>query len=105
MESALKAGIRPLEFWDMTPRETYMAIDAARWRAEQEARRDVALAWHIAALTRARRMPQLKQLLGTRPARPLKGRELETRRREHQEILARIHPDQLRKGKPGILQR
>lgn len=39
---------------------------------------------------RAKRMPSLKQLLATKPARPLKGKELERRRSEHKKMAASV---------------
>jgi hypothetical protein len=82
----LRAGIGVLEFLDLTPRETYMLIDAHLWRDERKQRQDVALAWRTAALVRAKRMPSLKQLLSTGPAKPLKGKALEKRRQEYREM-------------------
>ncbi len=67
-----------------------MAIDASIWRAEVQQKRDLALAWQTAALTRAKRMPSLKQLLNTKPAKPLMGREREKRRQEFQEMTAKL---------------
>jgi hypothetical protein len=76
-----------------------MAIEAALWRAEQQERRDLALAWHAAALSRAKRLPSLKQLLSIRPAKPLAGKELEERRRQHQAMAANIDLSRLVKKK------
>lgn len=74
----------------MTPRETLQAIETAAWRMEQEAKRNIALAWHIAALTRARRMPSLHQLLARDKAKRLRGKEAERRRREYEEMTAAL---------------
>jgi hypothetical protein len=87
-KQALKVGIGVVEFLDLTPRETYMAIEAAIWRDERRQKQDVALAWRTAALVRAKRMPSLKQLLAIGPARPLAGKEKEKRRREYKEMSA-----------------
>lgn len=73
-------------FWDQTPRETCLAIEAAMWRDERRQRQDVALAWRTAALLRAKRLPSLKHLLSSGPARPLAGEELTRRRREFREM-------------------
>jgi len=82
----LRAGIGVLEFWDQTPRETFMAIDAAIWREEVRQKQNLTLAWQTAALTRAKRLPSLKQLLNTKPAKPLTGVELEKRRQEFRDM-------------------
>ncbi len=36
------------EFWRVTPRETVMFIQAARWRREQDQRQALEVAWHTA---------------------------------------------------------
>jgi len=87
------------EFWELTPRETFAVIDAALWREERQQRRDVALAWHVAALSRTKRLPSLKQLLNTKPAKPLKGKELERRRKEFREATANLDLSKLTKRK------
>lgn len=84
-----------LEFWDLTPRETVMVIDASIWREEIRQKREVALAWRTAMLTRARRLPSLKQLLNTKPARPLHGKELEKRRKEFADMTANLDTSKL----------
>lgn len=70
----------------MTPNETLATIEARAWRAEQEGQRDLWLAWHIAALSRAKRLPSLKRLLGSGETRVLAGAELERRQQERREI-------------------
>jgi hypothetical protein len=79
-----------VEFWDMTPREIQAAIEADIWRRELVHRRDAWLAWHVAALSRAKRLPPLQRMLGGGQTRELEGEELERRRREHQEIMEKI---------------
>jgi hypothetical protein len=93
---ALRAGIGILEFWDQTPRETYMTIDASIWREEIRQKRDLTMAWQIAALSRAKRMPSLKQLLNTKPARPLVGEELEKRRKEFADMTKNLDLSKLK---------
>jgi hypothetical protein len=70
----------------MTPRETAAALEAAAWRTDQAQRARAWLAWHVAALSRAKRMPPLSRLLPLPAARPLRGKELEKRRREFREM-------------------
>jgi hypothetical protein len=79
---ALRAGIPIGEFWDMTPRETVLVIEAAAWRAEQAQRGRAWLAWHVAALSRATRLPPLSRLFRLPGAKRLEGEDLEKRRRE-----------------------
>jgi len=74
----------------MIPREVSAAIEAFAWRVEREHRRDAWLAWHTAALSRAKRLPPLQRLLGGGETRVLQGEELELRRRERDEMLERI---------------
>lgn len=65
-----------------------MAIEAAMWRDDRRQRQEVALAWRIAALQRAKRLPSLKQLLSSGPAKPLRGKELKRRRQEFKDMKA-----------------
>lgn len=91
------------EFWDQTPRETYLAIEAALWRDERAQRQQMAQAWYTAALTRTKKLPTLKQLTGIGTAKPLKGREFERRRKELKEMAAAVDISKLdlsRIGKP-----
>lgn len=74
----------------MTPRETYAAIQAATWQIEREQRRDLCLAWQTASLARAKRLPPLRRLLVPGKSRLLKGKELERRRQERDEMLQQI---------------
>ena len=88
-----------LEFWSLTPRETYAAIEAANWRLEREHRRDAWLAWHVATLSRAKRMPPLQRLIAPGKAKALEGEELEQRRTEHREIMRKIPVDRINEVK------
>lgn len=87
MKQALRCGIGVLEFWELTPREVYMAIEAAQWRDERRQKQDIALAWRTAALTRVKRMPSLRSLLTSdKPAKKLQGEELRRRREEFRQM-------------------
>lgn len=77
------AGVSALDFWHMLPREVYAAIAAANMRAKGELKRALYLAWHTAALTRAKRMPGLGRLLKDDEAQP----DFEQLKRDHEEIL------------------
>jgi hypothetical protein len=74
----------------MTPKETYMAIDAAIWRDERQQDQDMRLAWHMAAFMRTKRLPSLKNILASKPAKRLRGGELEEKRREYREMTAAV---------------
>lgn len=84
-------------YWDLTPAETYAAIDAYIWREEQGQRKALAQAWRIAAFTRAKKLPSLKQVLTTGPAKPLQGKERVRRRKEFDEMKAAVDVAKLRK--------
>jgi len=77
------------EFWLMTPAETLEVIDAAIWRDDLAFKRDIRLAWHMAAFQRQKRLRSLKQLLTPGKTKKLTGDELEKRRREHAELAKR----------------
>lgn len=49
-------------FWDQTPATIRLTIEAATERREAEHNDRAWLAWHIAALTRATRLPSLDKL-------------------------------------------
>lgn len=83
-------GLSVEEFWALTPRELKMTLDAAEKRAEAEHDRDAWIAWHTAALVRAKQMPTLAHLAGRDKAKPLKGKELAKRKAEHEEMVRRM---------------
>jgi hypothetical protein len=95
LKQALRCGIGVAEFWDMTPREALMAIEAAIWRDERRQELDIIQAWSMATLMRAKRIPSLKQLLDTKPAKPLHGKELEKRRQEFANMTKNLNLEQL----------
>lgn len=75
----------------MTPKETFMAIDAFMWREEMQQRQAMAIAWHTAALMRQNRMPSLNRFLNPpKPAKKLTGKELQRRRKEHREMTRNV---------------
>lgn len=85
----MHADVGILAFWEMTPRETVQEIEAANWRLEQDQRARAWLAWHTAALSRARKMPPLARVVNPPEARALRPYEAEARRREFAEMRAR----------------
>jgi hypothetical protein len=80
-----------------------MAIDASIWREEVQQKQDLTQAWQTAALTRAKRLPSLKVLLNMKPAKPLRGEELEKRRQEFKEMTKNLDLSKLVKGKPDAI--
>ena len=90
LADALKVGLSVDEFWGMTPRETVLVVEAAIWRYDREHQQRAWLAWHIAALGRAKRLPSLRKLLGMPAAKKLVGDEAERRAREHAEMVKRM---------------
>lgn len=96
----MKCGLTISQFWHSTPREVYAAIDAFSWQVDRENKRDAWLVWHIAALSRAKRLPPLKRLMGgkEKDGKRLTGEKLEQRRKERREIMAKIDMDKLNKA-------
>ena len=90
LADALKTGLRAAEFWDLTPKELRLYFEADAWRQTQQLRRDATLAWHVAALSRMKRLPPLRQMLPAGEAKPLRGEELKRRRAEHEDIVKRL---------------
>lgn len=84
LAEAAKIGIAPLAFWDMTPREVLVALEAAVWQTEREQERMLALAWHTAYLQRVKTLPSLQSLL--RSLQPDKGVPIAERRKEFAEL-------------------
>lgn len=58
--SAVEGGVSPVEFWNLTPYLTWQATAALRDRA-------VTQIWMAAALTRAKKLPELAKLLSKGP--------------------------------------
>jgi len=88
LADANKAGVSTLEFWEMTPRELNLAMEAASWRMQNEQMIAMSLAWHTAALTRAKRMPTLREMLNR--IKPKKQIPVEQQRDDFERIKARV---------------
>jgi hypothetical protein len=56
----------PAEFWDATPREVSLAIEAAAWHQDQAERRAITTAWLTEAFARHRQLPPLDRVTGQR---------------------------------------
>lgn len=94
----LQAGISVREFWDLTPRELRQVIRVADEERADEIRyefdRDVRLAWQVANLTRAKRLPSLKSLfVKHEPQKPLTKEQRAERERELAELKQRMMPN------------
>lgn len=79
-----------MEFWDLTPREVVMTVEAAH-------ERDLFLAWHIAALQRQAKLMPLAQLLAK--LKPRQEIPIEQRRAEFEELKARMMPQRNNDGR------
>jgi len=76
----VSGGGNPDQFWRSTPREVLAFLEGVQLRLEREHQARAWLAWHIAALPRAKRLPKLEDLLGKREQavkRPKSSAEIE----------------------------
>lgn len=87
------------EFWDLTPQETFMTIEARLWREAQQYKRAISQAWLTAALGRAKRLPALPRLLASGQAQKLSGAELEQRRQEFREMSRAVNFEAINRQK------
>lgn len=62
-------GYEPASFWDQTVRTLDLAVQAMNTRARLEHNRRAWAVWHIAALSRAKKLPSLKRLMMKEPPR------------------------------------
>lgn len=67
-----------------------MVFDAAVWRQEQDRERDLWLAWHTAALSRAKKLPPLERLLRPRKSKALTAEEKAARKAEFEALKERM---------------
>ncbi len=87
LENAVTAGIKVADFWDMTPRETEVVIDAYVDKKELEGKEMRAHAWMVAALSRSKKMPELDKFLD--PPKPKTPEEIEADKRFFEEMRQR----------------
>ena len=59
-------GFNPESFWDITPKELRLLTEATARRLEREHNSQAWHTWHLAALQRQKRLPDLKKLLSGR---------------------------------------
>jgi hypothetical protein len=62
-KTAYRAGIKPAEFWDQTPYETRLCVEAYNDIRLDEEERFMHTAWHIGYFTRVKDMPRLSEML------------------------------------------
>lgn len=65
LKTAFRCGVRPAEFWGLTPFETRLCIEASNDAVLDDCRRDLSLAWHTAWMHRvdAKHFPRLSELV------------------------------------------
>ena len=59
----MAAGFDPDGFWRLTPKLYQIHMDGARKRLDREAKEMAWAVWHVAALTRTKKMPRLNQFI------------------------------------------
>lgn len=57
-------GFAEAQFWYSTPRQIMTHFDAVRFRVEREHRARMSHAWHVAMLSRVKKIPPLDSLIG-----------------------------------------
>lgn len=64
MCDAIKAGIKPDEFWRLTLKEINLCFDAFAFTGKQSIELAAWTAWHVAALSRSQELPKsFKELI------------------------------------------
>lgn len=86
----MRAGLTVDQFWSMTPKETHLYLEAATWKEKQKQRSRAWLAWHIAAFTRAKKMPAYAAVVKPKEARVLTAEEKKRKQAEFEELVKRI---------------
>lgn len=95
----MRAGFGVAEFWDLTPHETFAAIDARIWRDEQQQKQAISQAWLMASLSRRKRLPALSSLLTGGEAKRLTGPELAQRRQEFSDMTKNLDLQAINRSK------
>jgi len=68
----VSAGFDPARFWDLTFSELELMFEAAGKRAVRERNERAWSVWHIAALQRVKKLPDLrKMMVNEKPAAPV----------------------------------
>lgn len=96
----MNLGLSFDDFWAVTPAEFNRLAEAFRKKRELEIDVAKASAYWVESLARTKRLPEFSSWMKPpRPARTLKGKELEDRHREHEEDVERWKS--LRDSKPS----
>jgi hypothetical protein len=93
LADAMELGLKPDEFWNMTPKELAMYAGAQARRVQTEIRRSLATAWNIASLVRAAQLPSLSQVLGVPDSAQVSEEELTRRRDEFKQATETMMPN------------
>ena len=68
--AAVVAGLSPVEFWQLTPYQTRLAMEATLERSDKQA-------WLVAAMARTKKLPRYETLSRRRAKGPRPGMEAE----------------------------
>jgi hypothetical protein len=82
LQHALRCEITIEQFWRMTPRETFMSIEAYFQREKRLRKQQISMAWLTAGLMRTKHMPALSRLLLDKRPQKTSEKELKKRRKE-----------------------
>lgn len=93
LADAMELGLKPDDFWNMTPKELAMYAGAQARRVQTEIRRSLAMAWNIAFLVRAVQLPSLSQVLGVPDSPQVSEEELARRRDEFKQATETMMPN------------
>ena len=65
MKTAFRIGLKPNDFWDLTPNELKLCVEATNDRVMAERERDLWVSWHTAFLHRVevKYFPKLSELM------------------------------------------
>lgn len=90
LETALDVGMSVDYFWSLTPKETRMEFKARKKKIKREQDQAAWLAWHIAALSRAKRVPSFSKMVPPPKAKRLTPEEQAARQAEHDDMARRM---------------
>ncbi len=70
LRAYVSAGFDPAAFWELSPRLYLIQMQGARKRLEAEHENRAWLAWHVEALRRCEKMPDLQKFVAGKAAQP-----------------------------------
>ncbi len=71
LEEGLRCGLSHAEFWELTPREVVLAVQAYGRRLLDRLEAGIAAAWHGESFARSQRLPALEKVLERRSRRTI----------------------------------